>query len=290
LAAASRALQAYDPALATQAWQAANLAWDYFQDNDEVYRQTVYFYGWEEGREQMISAAASELYLTDPDPTYLQAIAAFEAYFNDFPTDWPAPTVSHHSGFWYAPPFLARLYPSLSNGDLKSALHTALQRSAEALAARLSTSPFPYQEEWQYNDWGMSGVYINSINDAYWLFKVVPNQINLQEALPAAYWLFGLHPVNGHILVFDSGLPEPDYHYHSILHVRFGHQPASVPGAVVPGIATYTPSNVIYYADLPDQYRNNEACIYDAAAYLFAASALQHYPGFQTYLPAVTSR
>jgi len=288
LAAASRALQAYDPALASQAWQAANLAWDYFNNHDEVYRQTVYFYGWEEGREQMISAAASELYLTAPHPTYLQAIATFEAYFNDFPTDWPSPTVSHHSGFWYAPPFLARLYPSLSDGDLKAAIQTALQRAAEGLVARLSTTPFAYQEEWQYNDWGMSGVYINSINDAYWLSKDIPQNIGLSDALPAAYWLFGLHPVNDHTLVFGSTFPQPDYHYHSILHVRFGHQPANVPGAVVPGIATYIPSNVIYYSDLPDQYRNNEACIYDSAAYLFAASALDHYPGFISHLPLVS--
>ncbi len=274
MAAASRVLRETNPQLAEQSWQAAVRAWTHFQTRPETYRPTVYFYGWEEGREQMIAAAAAELYLTRPDPAYLQTLAAFSAYFENLPTEWPAPTVTHHSGFWYAPPFLARLYPQLPAGTLNASIRTALQRAADNLCARSAPAPFPFVSDWRYSDWGMSGVYLNALNDAYWLEKVVPERIRVADLLPAAYWIYGLHPVNDFTLVFGSGFPEPRYHYHAILHVRFPGAPASIPGAVVPGIANYTHAGVLYYLDEPGIYRNSEACMYDAASFLFTMLAL----------------
>ncbi len=275
LSAASRVLRQTNPQLAGQAWQAARRAWDYFQSRPEMYRPTVYFSGWEEGREQMIAAAAAELYLTQADPAYLQTLEQFRPYFENFPTEWPAPTVTHHSGFWYAPPFLARLYPYLPDGPLKASTLTALQRAADSLRERSAPEPFPFIGEWPYSDWGMSGLYLNAIHDAYWLEKVVPEHIRVADLLPAAYWIYGLHPVNDYTLVFGSGFPEPRYHYHAILQSRFGSSPASVPGAVVPGIATYVDAGLLYYLDEPGMYRNSEACIYDAASFLFAMLALE---------------
>ncbi len=288
LSAASRALNGANPQLAQQARQAALLAWDYFQTHPEVYRETVYFYGWEEGREQMISAAAAELYLTQPDPAYLQTLEQFRPYFENLPTEWPAPTESAHSGFWYASPFLARLYPQLPEGALKASILAALETAADSLRQQAAPAPFPLMQDWHYSDWGASGVFINAINDAYWLEKVVPSRIQVADLLPAAYWIYGLHPVNDFSLVFGSGLPEPLYHYHGILHVRFAGAPASVPGAVVPGIATYTGAGVLYYLDQPESYRNNEACIYDAASFLFAMMMLErHLDEHIVHLPMI---
>jgi len=275
LAAASRALRASNPQLAEQAWQAALRAWDYFESRPEMYRATMYFSDNEEGREQMIAAASIELYLTRPDPAYLQTLEQFTSYFENLPTEWPAPTGSAHSGFWYAPPFLARLYPHLADGALKTSLRAALESAADLLYEQAGTQPFPLMGDWPYTDWGMSGAYLNALNDAYWLEKALPERVQRSDFLPAAYWLYGLHPVNDFTLVFGSGLPEPLYHYHSILHIRFGSAPASVPGAVVPGIATLTDARILYYLNQPETYRNNEACIYDAASFLFAMLSLQ---------------
>jgi len=252
-----------------------------------VYRETIYFSDNEEGREQMISAAAAELYLTQPDPAYLQTLEQFTSYFEHLPTDWPAPTSSLHSGFWYAPPFLARLYPHLTDGALKASIRAALQSAADLLDERAAAQPFPLMGDWPYTDWGMSGAYLNTLNDAYWLQKALPERVQMADFLPAAYWIYGLHPVNDFTLVFGSGLPEPRYHYHSILHVRFGSAPASVPGAVVPGVATLTEARLLYYLDQPESYRNNEACIYDSASFLFAMLALQPSPPRTVYLPLV---
>jgi len=286
-AAASRALRASNPQLAEQAWQAALRAWGYFQNHPEVYRETIYFSDNEEGREQMISAAAIELYLTQPDPAYLQTLEQFTSYFENLPTEWPAPTGSIHSGFWYAPPFLARLYPHLEDGALKTSIRAALETAADLLYEQAGTQPFPLMGDWPYTDWGMSGAYLNALNDAYWLEKALPQRVQSSDFLPAAYWVYGLHPVNDFTLVFGSGLPEPSYHYHSILHVRFGSAPASVPGAVVPGIATLTDARVLYYLDQPETYRNNEACIYDVASFLFAMLTLQPPLLHIVYLPSV---
>jgi len=288
LSAASRALGDTNPQLAQQARQAALLAWDYFRTHPEVYRKTVYFYGWEEGREQMISAAAAELYLTQPAPAYLQTLEQFQPYFENLPTEWPAPTASAHFGFWYAPPFLARLYPHLADGALKTSIRAALESAADSLRQHAAPAPFPLMQDWLHSDWGVSGVFLNAVNDAYWLGKVVPSRIQVADLLPAAYWIYGLHPVNDFSLVFGSGLPEPLYQYHSILHIRFAGAPASVPGAVVPGIATYTEAGVLYYLDQPEAYRNNEACIYDAASFLFAMMMLErHFDEHIVHLPMI---
>lgn len=287
-AAASRALRASNPQLAEQAWQAALRAWDYFQSHPEVYRETVYFYPRAEGREQMIAAAAIELYLTQPDPTYLRTLEQFIPYFENLPTDWPAPTIgSQQSNFWYVPPFLARLYPHLPDSALKTSIRAALEDAADLLNQLSAPVPFPFMADWPYSDWGEVGTYVSGINEAYWLQKVLPDRIRLSDLFPAAYWVYGLHPVNDFTLVFGSGLPEPLYHYSSILYVRFGSAPASVPGAVVPGIATLTEARVLYYLDQPETYRNNEACIYDAASFLFAMLALQPPLPYSVHLPFV---
>ena len=290
MSAASRVLSQTHPQLAQQARQAALRAWEYFQTHPEVYRETIYFSDWEEGREQMISAAAAELYLTQPDPAYLQTLGQFRLYFENLPTEWPAPTLSGHSGFWYAPPFLARLYPLLPEGSLKTSVRAALETAADALQELTAPAPFPLMRDWHDTEWGVSGAYANALNDAYWLGKALPERIHVADLLPAAYWLYGLHPVNDFTFVFGSGLPEPLYHYHAILHVRFGAAPASVPGALAPGIATFTESGVLYYLDQPEIYRNNEACIYDAASFLFAMLMLEQPATHHTiYLPAIWS-
>jgi len=124
-------------------------------------------------------------------------------------------------------------------------------------------------------EWGNNGYFLATLFDSYWLSEALPDQIAFHEALPSAYWLFGLHPLNDFTFLFGTGLPEPRYLYSGPLLKRFGSQPASIPGAVVPGISRYDPSRILAYRDIPGEYRNGEACIYDAAVAVFVLLALE---------------
>lgn len=287
-AAASRALRSHDPALSAQCWQAALQTWDCFNANPHVYRPTVYFSDWAQGEQHMILAAAAELYLTHPDPAYLAVIAAYQSYLQTWPPEWPEPDGTWHGNFWYAPPFLARLLPRLSPGSLKTAIASALAGVASNLKTTLQARPFPTQY-WDFSEWGSVDVFQARLYDAYWLSQAVPASLAFQDALPCAHWLFGLHPVNDLSLVLGLGLPQPSYLYSATLLVRLGETPASVPGAVLPGLSRYDRGGVLDYRDWPQEFYNNEACIYSAAFYIFNTLALHtHLAGYQSFLPLVS--
>jgi hypothetical protein len=182
--------------------------------------------------------------------------------------------VTNCGGFWYAAPFLARLLPRLAEGELKEAVLAALRRALGVLNARLAKRPFP-MDWWDFQEWGNNGSFLGYLFDAYWLGKALPDKLSFRQALPCAYWLFGLHPLNDFCFLFGTGLPEPRYLYSGPLLNRFGEQPASVPGAIVPGINRYDPCHLLAYRDIPGEYRNGEACIYDAAIGLFDLLALE---------------
>ncbi len=287
MACAGRALSAYSGGLAVACLQAAQKAWTYFMIHAETYRPTVYFPSGRQGREQMILAAATELYITFSDPAYLEAMSVFEPYLLAFPTEWPSPTVTTHMSYWYAAPFLARLLPRLQQGSLRDAVSAALQRAAAALRPRLVKRPFP-MEPWDCGDWGNNGLFLGRIFDAYWLEQAVPGQISLLDALPCANWLFGLHPVNDLTFVFGAAQPEPRFLYSATLLKRFGEFPAGISGAVVPGISRYGRANVLAYRDWPQEFYNGEACIYDAALFIFDMLALESLDQRRRlYLPSV---
>ncbi|MEW6364118.1 MAG: hypothetical protein AB1714_05720 [Acidobacteriota bacterium] len=159
---------------------------------------------------------------------------------------------------------------------MKDAVHAALSRAVDSLRSRFALRPFPVRP-WEIGDWGNNGELLGYVFDAYWLSKVFPARMRFADALGCAYWLFGLHPVNDFTFVFGTGLPEPKYLYSGILQVRFGSKPASVPGAVVPGISSYSRGYLLDYRDRPQEYRNGEACIYDAAVFLFVMLALKSF-------------
>mgnify|MGYP005663375581 CR=1 FL=1 len=101
--------------------------------------------------------------------------------------------------------------------------------------------------------------------------SLLPPEIVLRNML----WVFGLHPTCDTVFVCGLGFPEPKYHYSSHLHQLFGYKPASIPGAVVPGIGGFWNSGVIAYIDEHGNYGHNEACIYTQAAYIFAVNAMK---------------
>ena len=291
LAAARRALKQHRPELSARCLEAARKAFAYFQGRPEVYRPASYFSTTpENGRDGMVLAAAIELYLTTKDPDYLHYIQGMSDAIPKLPLTWPAAYSTQQGNFWYAPPFLARLHPLLADGELRDRVRDACQRAAETQVQLSSPRPWPFFW-WHLQDWGSNGYCLSRVFDSYYLERVVPATSPLsggdaQHAVPGAFtvdesvrdmlWVFGLHPLSDVVFVCDIGYPGPRYLYNGRLHGRFGAKPASVPGAVVPGMGGVPDAGMIVYDDRPGNYYHNEACIYTAASYIFAVNALKH--------------
>jgi len=275
LAAASRALAEHRPQLAVRCLQAAQQAFACFRATPETYRPTVYFRAEpEHGRDGMVLAAAVELYLTTSNNEYMELIAGMADAIRDLPVTWPSPYCTNQYGFWYAPPFLARLYPQLAQGELGAHVVETCRRALETQAQLASPRPWPYNT-WHFGQWGNSGHCVGRVFNAYYLERVVPGTFTVSDSVRDMLWAFGLHPLSDTVFVCDVGHQGPRHLYNGRLHGLYGAEPSSVPGAVVPGMGSVPDAAMLVYHDRPGNYHHNEACIYTAASYIFAVNALK---------------
>ena len=276
MAAASRALAEHRPDLARRCRTAAVVAFDYFQGHDEVYRRGSYTAGNVKGNERDASviAAAAELYLTTRDEQYVAVIDDLAPSLSDLKLDWPLPRQTGTGGFRYVPPFLARIYPELPEGDAKAAVLETCRRAAQKKADQTGVRPWPFLW-YHFGQWGNTGTSTARTFDTYWLSQVAPDVLPPQSVLRNMLWVFGLHPAGDTTFVTGLGYPEPQHLYSSHLHALYGTAPASVPGAVVPGMGGFWHSGVVAYVDEHGNYGTNEACIYTAADYIFAVNAMK---------------
>ena len=275
LSAASRVLGAVRPELAERCLTAARQAFAYFRSHEEAYRRTAYFYEGRPGRDGAVAGALAELYMTTGEAEYLEQLEAMSDEIAALDMDWPAKQFSSPSTFWYAPPMLARLSARLPEGELRSACLSVCRRAAAFHANRLSGRPWAGH----YTDFGKLGSNPNVLSrvyDAYWLSRVAPDVLSMDQAMLPMLWMYGLHPLSDAVFVSGIGYDGPR-HIHSghLTHV-FRPERGAVPGAPVPGITTvrwYWPDNVLYYFD-DGNVSNMESTIYQAVAYLFAVNAM----------------
>lgn len=280
LAAASRVLRRHYPDLAAKCRAAAEQTWQVFISQPEKYRPTVYFpeSGGPDlkGRDDQVLAALAELWLTTTSPLYLERIAKMRNAINGMKLDWPWPNRTDQYGFWFGLPALARLASSLPDDDLREVCRAACRRYLKGnLGSRLAPTPYPFHI-WEFHEWGVSGTVLGRIFDMYWLSRALPNEASLAQALPSAYWQVGLHPLNDYSMISSVGREWTRHLYNGELFGYFGPAtPKTVPGAAIPGIASLPGTGVLLYEDAPGDYRCNEACIYTAASWVFAAAALE---------------
>ncbi len=276
LAAASRALKDARPELAQRCLNAARKSFEYFRRHEPVYRAGGYASGAPNGGEDraMAIAAATELYLTRGDPQYVAVIEELADCLPDLKFDWPLPRDTGPGNFWFSAPFLARLCLRLPEGDLKQAVLAACRRAATIKAERVGVRPWPFLW-YHFGPWGNNGACAARAFDTYWLTRVAPDILPPDSALRNMLWIFGLHPTCDTVFVCGLGYPDPQHLYSSHLHELFGYAPASVPGAIVPGMGGFWNSGVVAYIDEHGNYGHNEACIYTQAAYIFAVNAMK---------------
>jgi len=238
--------------------------------------------GWDPGRLaayqaerlRVVLAAAIELYLTTKDADYMRTIEGMSDAIPKLPLTWPPTYSTRADGFWYGPPFLARLYGVLPDGALKDRVRDACRRAAEAQAQMASPRPWPFFW-WHLQEWGNNGYILGRVFDAYYLERAVPGIFTVEQTVRDMLWVFGLHPVNDTVFVCDVGYPGPKCLYNGRLFGRFGSKPATVPGAVVPGMNGIPDMGMVVYEDRPGDFYHNEACIYTAASYIFAVNAMK---------------
>jgi endoglucanase len=276
MAAASRALAKLRPELSRQSLDAAKKAFAYFQTHDEVYRGGPYTASEVKGKERDASviAAATELYMTTSDTSYLTAIEKLAPSLAELKLDWPFPRETGTGGFRYVPPFLARLVPRLTGGPLKEAATTTCRRAAKLQADWMKVRPWPLNI-WHDGPWGNSPTALARTFDTYFLSRVAPDVLPKESPLRNMLWIFGLHPTSDTVFVTGLGYPEPKYLYNIHLHALRGYEPATIPGAVIPGMGGFWYSGVATYIDEYGYYGHNEACIYTQAQYLFAVNAMR---------------
>jgi hypothetical protein len=222
----------------------------------------------------MALSAAAELYLTTGEAQYLEAVRGLSGCLEGLEYDWPFPRQTGNGGFWYAAPFLARLWLALPEGDLKDSLEAACRRAAGTKARHTGIRPWPF-DWYHFGQWGNTHTCTSRAFDTYWLSQVAPDVLPPRLVLRNMLWVFGLHPTCDTVFVCGLGYPEPRHLYSSHLHALYGMEPCSVPGAVVPGMGGFWHSGVIRYIDEHGYYGSNEACIYTQAQYVFAVNAMK---------------
>lgn len=276
LAAASRALKRDRPELAQRCRAAAENALDYFRGHREMYRPGSYAASGVKGgeRDASVIAAAIELYLTTNEEKHLDIVKELAPSLRELELDWPLPRATGTGGFRYVPPFLARLHPRLPDGDLKETVVATCRRAAKLKAERMAVRPWP-MNIWHSGQWGNSSTCLARVFDTYWLAKVAPDILAPEAPLRNMLWIFGLHPTCDTVLVCGLGYEEPRHLYSTHLHALHGHAPASVPGAVIPGMGGFWYSGVVAYIDEHGYYGHNEACIYTQPLYIFAVNAMR---------------
>ncbi|KPK66070.1 MAG: hypothetical protein AMK73_01085 [Planctomycetes bacterium SM23_32] len=278
LAAASRALKGARPELADRCLEAARKSFAYFRTHAPVYRSGGYASGPPHGKEDdaMAIAAAVELYFATGEQQYLAVVQELAGSLRELTFDWPLPRDTGPGGFWLSAPFLARIYPHLPDGEARGIVMEACRRAAGVKAERTGQRPWPFNW-WHFGQWGNSMTSTSRAFDAYWLTRVAPDLLPPELVQRNMLWLFGLHPTCDTAFVCGLGLPEPQHLFSGHLHALFGYEPASIPGAVVPGMGGAWQAGVVMYADEKGNYGHNEACIYTAAQYIFAVNAMKSF-------------
>lgn len=277
LCAVYRVLRQARPELAQTCLRAARKAYDYFRTHEEVYRDTAYFYTRHNGsRDQGVVGALAELCMTTGDPGYLRELEAMTDKIANMNLRYPNKRESGASSFWFVGPSLARLIPHLDDGRLKQVCLSTCRKAAEHQETMLRGRPWPGH----YTDFGKLGsahCWPTRVYDTYWMSKVAPDVVSLEEAVMPMLWLYGFHPFSDVSYYAAEGLNGPKAIHSGHLTYLSKPERGTLPGTLSPGMTAvrpYVPDNVLYYFD-DGNVANCEYTIAGLTRYLFAVLAMQ---------------
>ncbi len=252
LAAATRALKEYDPALSKEALRVAQYIWEDEQNRPAEPEPTT-------GRRlgniyAQECRAAFELWRTTGDKAYkIRMEQLLPELVKQF-----TPNIS----------LIARIMPFMGE-DFKQHMKSSVKTYAEQLAEVDSTNPFGISIS--LHGWAGNGTIIRSGITNYQLHKSFPNLINPEYIYRGLTYLYGCHPY--HNLSFVSGVgAQPK-------KVAYGNNRADhsfIPGGIVPGIRILNPDFPENRDDYPFHWSENEYVIPLAPDYIYLVNAVEH--------------
>ncbi|MDI7774951.1 glycoside hydrolase family 9 protein [Asticcacaulis sp. EMRT-3] len=252
LAAASRELEASDPALAGEALSAAKTLWANQQNpGDRVNRQ-----GRDESADWLDLAAVQatvELIVTTKGqaPLYTDKLKALmPAIQSHF--DWVGGTAVR------AIPFM--------DADYRAQLATDVRAAKVKIDADLAKTPFGVPVG--LGSWAGSNQVAMFGSNMYLLHKAFPDIIGPEYTLNALDYMLGRHPATNLSLVSTVGTRSK--------LIGYGHNRADysfVPGGMVPGVLVIKPDFPEQKTDWPFLWFENEYTVSTTSAYILAANA-----------------
>jgi hypothetical protein len=215
LAAASRVLKDYQPALAEESLMAAESLFEITSEKEMV--------------PDFVSAAA-ELYLATSNQKYIDAIVGQKEYILD-----------HIEGCAWA---VGRVYQQIKDPDFRKDMDKAVQDLSKKLNERMKENPFgiPYEPR----IWGAGWIIQNIGVRQYFLVKGFPGVFNPELIFNAMQFVLGCHP-GMNTASFASGVGEK-----SLLQAYGVNREdlSYIPGGVASGTALIRPD----YPELKDNW------------------------------------
>ena len=268
-AAASRVVRGYDYQLSNRLVAAAESAWKYFRSNNQIW--VGQFDQYKHGKEQMMLAAAAELYRTTGKGEYLNYIKNNKSWIDGMSVEWPGYINSF--GNWFALPFLARL--DAADNDLRDRVRKATQRWVDYNSGVEGGNIFGVNIENLSRWWGSSSDYLGFASTYAILHEEFPAVVPAKRGKRYLHWVLGMHPGPDYSFVTGIGSNSPKFPHSQLLLDLYGGAPGGIDGGVVPGLQLDSSGKRLNYKDHRQIPSQNEYTLDAAASFLYAAQAWQ---------------
>ena len=249
LAAASRALSAYDPTLAKECRETAIAAWANEADQQPAIFKVGNTTG--DGLEEEKLKAAVELLITTGETQYQQAVSELLPYIE--------------SNFRQNAVLAVRAMPHM-NKDFSKRVRAAAKGYQTKLQQALSKNPFGVVIT-EYG-WAGNGTILDMAVTQYYLHQAFPDIYSSELIFRSLNYLYGTHPDSDISFVSNVGTVSKK--------VAYGMNRADysfISGAIVPGVLILKPDLPENKENWPFLWGENEYVINLGGAYIFAVNA-----------------
>ncbi len=248
-AASSRVLQNYDKNLADECIKTAEKIWNYEENNESLYIQTV---GTPSNLLDERVKAAAELYLTTKNKKYLHAIVTEKDQI-----------VNHMSGTAWS---VSRVIDDIDDENFHTAFDKGLSTYADSVNKALNKNPYGVFIDAQV--WGFGWDILWRMYKHYYLVKKYPDLFPEEQLFNTLHFMLGRHPASNISYVSSVGQHKPvpafgmnrsDYSY--------------IPGGLMSGVNLVAPDFPELKDNHPFIWQQSEYIVFGSTPYIFLVLA-----------------